>query len=237
MINLSKRLSAIVDMVPQKALTQTVADIGTDHAFVPIKLLLDGKISRAIAMDINEGPLLRAREHIEEEGLTGLIEVRQSDGLKALGCGEAQGVLITGMGGELILSILDGSEAVRRSVDWWVFSPQSKPGLFRHGLEMRQLAITKEIMVKDDGKFYTIMLAVPGTMHYESEADYRYGDLLIKEASPVFCEFMRKEEERIDTALASLSGAEKEQARSRARALIEEKKEIETVYDRMQRSV
>ncbi len=234
MNRLSKRLSAIVDMVPDEAVTQTVADVGTDHGFVPIRLLLDRRIARAIAMDIRPGPLSRAREHIEQEGLSDVAEVRLSDGLSALREGEAQGVVMAGMGGELMLRILDEGGKVREGIRWWVFSPQSELSRFRHGLEEMGLGIVRETMLEEDGKYYTVMLAVPGRMHYESEADYRYGALLIDNASPVLREFLKKEEKRINTALRALSSSDKEAASQRYAALEKEKKEIETVYDRMQ---
>ncbi len=234
MTRLSKRLSAIAGMVPQEAVTQTVADVGCDHAFVPIRLLLDHRISRAIAMDIKPGPLSRAREHIEEEGLGGVAEVRLSDGLSSLKPDEAQGVIMAGMGGDLMLRILKDGENVRESVDWWVFSPQSELSRFRHGLEDMGLCIEREAMLEEDGIYYTVMLAYPGPMHYEDEADYHYGALLIKDASPVFREFIKKEGERIDTALRALSSSGKEAAVQRRNILEKEKKEIEDIYDRMQ---
>ncbi len=234
MTRLSKRLSAIADMVPPEAASQTVADVGCDHAFVPIKLLLDHRISRAIAMDIKPGPLSRAWEHIEEEGLSGVAEVRQSDGLSSLKPNEAQGVIMAGMGGDLMLRILNDGGKVRESIEWWVFSPQSELSRFRHGLEDMGLSVRREIMLKEDGKYYTVMLVYPGSMHYENEADYHYGALLIKDASPVFREFIKKEDERTDAALKALQSSKKEAAAQRRAVLEKEKKEIENVYDRMQ---
>ena len=100
---LSDRLSAAASMITPG---NRLADIGTDHGFVPIDLVRRRIIPSAIAMDVNRGPLERAREHIEEAGLEGLIQTRLSDGLQALEEGEADSVLIAGMGGALTVRIL-----------------------------------------------------------------------------------------------------------------------------------
>ena len=89
-----------------------LADIGTDHAYVPIALVQRQKIKGAIAMDINEGPLARAQEHIRAARLEEYIQTRLSDGAEALLPNEADSILIAGMGGELILHILTEGESV-----------------------------------------------------------------------------------------------------------------------------
>ena len=83
-----------------------LADIGTDHGYVPIALVQKHRITGAIAMDINEGPLARAREHIASAGLEGYIQTRLSDGVQALKVQEADSILIAGMGVELVIHIL-----------------------------------------------------------------------------------------------------------------------------------
>ena len=101
-IQISKRLKYVADFITPGLV---LADIGTDHGFIPIYMVLDGKTPKAYAMDINEGPLERAKEHILEKKLEDKIETRLSDGLNKLSGGEAQSVLIAGMGGALIIKI------------------------------------------------------------------------------------------------------------------------------------
>ncbi len=103
-MQLSERLRAVAALVTSGG---TVADIGTDHAYIPIYLIQTGAVSRAIAMDVNQGPLARAREHIAQYGLEASIETRLSDGLAALRPGEADSIVIAGMGGALMVRILD----------------------------------------------------------------------------------------------------------------------------------
>lgn len=99
-----------------------LADVGTDHAYIPIYLMQNGVIPQAVAMDINQGPLLRATENIRRYGLTGRIETRLSDGLEKLQAGEADTILIAGMGGLLMVRILENGQACSQAAGSWCFS-------------------------------------------------------------------------------------------------------------------
>ena len=111
MMELSKRLQAVADLVTAH---YKLADIGTDHAYIPIYLTQQKKITEAVALDVNEGPLQRAEEHIRENGLEAEIETRLSNGFQALQPGEVQSAVIAGMGGGLVIRILtEGTEGVR----------------------------------------------------------------------------------------------------------------------------
>ena len=103
MVKISNRLMTAAALVTQG---YTLADVGTDHGYIPIYLLQQKKIPSAIAMDINEGPLERAKEHIALYGLQAYIQTRLSDGVAALKPGEVEAVLIAGMGGGLVMHIL-----------------------------------------------------------------------------------------------------------------------------------
>ena len=112
-VKLSKRLTAIAEMVnaagfgEQTDRTQyCLCDVGTDHAHIPIRLLMDGVIGRAIAMDVIDGPLEKARGNIELYGVADKVTLRISDGLDAYKPGEAQGLVIAGMGGRIMSRIL-----------------------------------------------------------------------------------------------------------------------------------
>ena len=107
MVKISNRLTTAAALVTQG---YTLADVGTDHGYIPIYLLQQKKIPSAIAMDINEGPLERAKEHIALYGLQAYIQTRLSDGVAALKPGEVEAVLIAGMGGGLVMHILKDGE-------------------------------------------------------------------------------------------------------------------------------
>jgi len=229
-MKLSKRLETIVGMVPQTQVWDCVADVGTDHGFVPIALLELGRAKRALALDVRQGPLWRAQEHIRSHGLEGRIETRLGDGLGPLAAGEADVVVITGMGGELMLRILKEGAHMRGGVRYWVLSPQSELSVFRHGLEELGLAIRQETMLCEDGKYYTVMLAEPGAMHYADEYRYRYGDCLIGARSPVLAELLAREQEQYRQILAALMRQEGEAARARAAEVRRDLEEMEAAY-------
>ena len=118
MITLSKRMQANADMV---SLGGTVADIGCDHGYLSIYLLESGKKDRAIAMDVRSGPLSSAEDNVKNAGLSDKVRLRLSDGLEKLGLGEADTVVIAGMGGPLMEEILQkgviGHDIARRQVE------------------------------------------------------------------------------------------------------------------------
>lgn len=154
--SLSNRMAAVAGLVPAGV---TACDIGCDHGFVAIYLLEEGICPRVIAMDINRGPLLRAREHIENVALSTYIETRLSDGLEKLAVGEAQCMIAAGMGGRLIVKIMSDYPEKLRSLRYLVLQPQSELSLVRRTLREQGFVIRKEDMVLEDGKFYPMMLA------------------------------------------------------------------------------
>ena len=122
MIKLSKRMKAVASMVTQG---YKLCDVGTDHGYVPISLVTDGTIPEAIAVDINKGPLERANLHIRSCGLEDKITTRLSDGLSAVKEGEAESIIIAGMGGELVIHILTEGDAVCKKAKELILQPQS----------------------------------------------------------------------------------------------------------------
>ena len=123
---------------------------------------------------------------------------------------------------------------MRKEIRHWILSPQSELSLFRHGLEELGLTIIREEMVEEDGKYYTILTAEPGQMHYEKEADYRYGALLIEAKSPVLAELLERELIQYRQILEHLERQEKEGARLRAAQIQEEIRQVEEARNAMQ---
>lgn len=196
MIRVSKRLAAIGALVTQGNI---LADVGCDHGYLPIYLLQQSRIPRAIAMDVRPGPLSRARQNIEAYGLLDYIELRISDGLEALGPGEAQTVAIAGMGGPLMEEILRRGESRLQGVRELILQPQSHIGDFRRFLRGLPFAVTAEDMVKENGKYYPMMrLARKETAREEwEEAEYRYGKYLLRDRHPVLREYLCREEGKL----------------------------------------
>lgn len=154
-INLSNRMTAVAELVPSGA---AACDVGCDHGFVAIHLVREGICPRVIAMDINTGPLLRAEEHIESAGLSAYIETRLSDGIEKLVPGEAECMIAAGMGGRLIVKILEDHPEKLESLRYLVLQPQSELSFVRGYLRRRRFVILRENMVYEDRKFYPMML-------------------------------------------------------------------------------
>ncbi len=210
MMKLSKRLEAVASMVTSGGI---LADVGTDHGYIPIYLLTQGRISRAVAMDIGRGPLARAAEHIAQYGLQEYIETRLSDGVAALSPGEADSVVIAGMGGGLVIRILTEGEAVCRAAEELILQPQSELERVRCFLRTQGYVTQEENMVREDGKYYP-MLRVRSVdasgcggsagecaagVRQEPEAALRrklwdrYGRNLLEEGHPVLREYLQRE--------------------------------------------
>ncbi len=184
-----------------------VADIGCDHAFTSIYLVEEKLARGAIAIDINKEPLKRAWQHIQESGMEEYISVRLSNGARELKKGEADTILISGMGGALIASILEESINIIKDAKELVLSPQSEIYIVRHFLHDNGFKIVSEEMVKEQGKFYVVIRAVPGSQHYKDESGYIYGEYLIENKNKILEEFLLKEQKRTGSILDSLASA------------------------------
>ena len=214
---LSLRMRALAELVSP---CEVLADVGCDHGFLSIFFVQSQKAGRAVAMDVRPGPLERAREHVKSYGCENRITLRLSDGLAALQPGEADAVLIAGMGGGTILHILgEGWEKARETREL-ILQPQSEVSRVRKFLLERGYRIEAEDMVEEDGKFYPMMRAVPadGVKNRKERPDreeswsreeLRFGKKLIEERHPVLERYLRLEERRcmgLEENLAKIPG-------------------------------
>ncbi len=216
MTGLSERLLAVAALCEGAGV---LADVGTDHGYVPVFLATEGKIGRAIAMDVNPGPLERAREHIEAYGVGDYIQTRLSDGVSALAPGEADTILIAGMGGPLMMNILKKGEDVCHRAKNLVLQPQSKLSLFRRFLAREGYMADAGNIIEEGGRFYPMMRVHydpervteegrPDGMDRWDEVCFRYGRLLISQQNPVLLEYLRKERGVQEAILERLKGQE-----------------------------
>lgn len=142
-----------------------LADIGTDHALLPVALVRSGVCPYAVASDIRTGPAERARRAVEEAQLADRIEVRLGSGLSVLQPEEADDLVIAGMGGETIVSILGEAPWIRSSHFRLILQPMSRPEVLRRWLHRAGFLLEAEPAVEDGGHLYSILRA-----HYEPEA-------------------------------------------------------------------
>ena len=210
-MKLSNRLEMVVSFVKPG---ESAADVGTDHGYIPIALIEREWIPSAIALDINKGPLERASLHIKEHGLENKITTRLSDGVKMLHSGEADTVVIAGMGGPLLQNILSEGREVLKTVKELILQPQSEIGGVRHFLETNGYMILEEKMIEEDGKFYPMMRVCHGRMSYESEAEYRYGHFLLQEENEVLYRFLMKEKATLTGIYKHLANSEGSRAQA-----------------------
>ena len=183
-MRLSERLEAIIDMMPP---CRAAADIGTDHGFVPIELVRRGIAERAIGCDVRKGPLSSALEHVKRAGLEDKIALRLGDGLSPLLKGEADTVIIAGMGGTLISRILEEGRETAEAFSEMILSPHTDVPLVRLKLQELKFRISAEKMVLEEGKYYVILRAVNSRNSgrgeiFENASEAPSGDFL-KEAS------------------------------------------------------
>ena len=231
-MQLSKRLLTAVEMITKGNI---VADIGCDHAYTSIYLCKEKIAPKVIAMDVNKGPLIGAKAHIEEAGLIDSISLRLSNGLEKLLPNEVDTVLLCGMGGLLMIKILSDYPEATASVKELILQPQSEVGEVRHFLHKQGYEITKEHMLKEDGKFYVMMRAVKSDepQQYETECDYIYGKLLLEEKNEVLLAYLDREHRLRTDVLTALDGQNTENARARRESLTREFSLIEEARTRM----
>lgn len=235
---LSARLKAVAELVTPGL---RIADIGTDHAYIPIWLVGHGICPSAIAMDVREGPLGRAKENIRRAGLEKRIKTRLSDGFEALHRGEVQSVVIAGMGGLLMRRILQNGANLLPGLHELILEPQSDPDAVRHFLQDCDYVITRENMILDSGKYYPLFRAVPQECSSaqkklcKDEADFLYGRLAIEQSNPVLKEFLQKRQEKLEKICRAIENHPTENACRRLEELRGEIRVIESALMRMKR--
>ncbi|MCB9707036.1 MAG: SAM-dependent methyltransferase [Myxococcales bacterium] len=208
--SLSPRLAAIAELIPAG---KVLADIGTDHALLPAALVIGGRIARAIACDRRPGPLAAARRTLALHGVEGQVSLRLGDGLGPLEVGEAEVVVIAGMGAESVRAILSEGAEVLRRVERLVLQPNSDVEAVRRWLVSRGWELVDERLVDDRGRFYTAVAAeAPRAGAGRSRprygpADWRLGPILRRRRGEVFERFVAAELRRYEAALAEVKRA------------------------------
>ncbi len=173
---LSKRLTAVVEFVRHGSV---LADIGTDHAYLPIYAVENGISRRAVAADINKKPLASAVNNIENHSLSDLIECVLTSGFDGLDSYGITDAVIAGMGGELIASIVSAAEFIKKDGFRLIIQPMTMPHIARRALDEHGFTVTDECTLKEDGKLYTVISAdySGATCTDADEFTYLYGDL------------------------------------------------------------
>lgn len=229
-VPMSARLEAIVELAERGDI---LCDVGCDHAHVPIRLLQSGCYRRAIGMDVIAGPLGKAAGNLSLYGMEDLVELRLSNGLDAFSAGEADTLVITGMGGTLMEDILLRQPEKTASFSALVLGPQSDPEKVRAALRRLGFIIKKEKLVFEDGKYYPVIRAesggkpdarvfdtVPalsketlskqtgeGIQDLRLQAQDMFGPVLLENRDPVLLEFLTRRTAVLERILCSIRQA------------------------------
>lgn len=187
-MELSLRLRTIASMVDK---CECVADIGTDHGYIPIYLLKNKVCTKAIASDINKGPVEKAKFNVRIEDLEGKIDCRLGGGLTTINKGEVQGIVIAGMGGNLIRDIIEERLNIFKKSKFAVLQPVQNPEVLREYIYKNGYKIIDEELCIDDNRFYEII-----KIRYASEVEevediyYEIGKKLVDRRHPLIKEFI-----------------------------------------------
>ncbi len=198
---LQPRLRAIADLVPNGA---RLVDVGTDHGFVPVDLLLSGRITCAIASDIGAAPLDHARRTAEQYDITDGIEFRLCNGLNGISKDEVDCIVIAGMGGDNIVSILEAAPWTR-SGTFLLLQPMSKAEVLRRWLNQSGYNVLAECLVADKGVIYPILSVQGGTMPPAGDAEFWGGFRL--QNDPLLNHYLDEHILRLHRAAAGLEKA------------------------------
>ena len=200
-LELTPRLRAAAELVPAGA---RLADVGTDHGYLPAWLLLEGRIPRAIAADLRPGPLDRARQTAERYGLTGRMDFRLCDGLSGIAPEEVDAVAIAGMGGETIAAILEAAPWTAAGERPLILQPMSAQPYLRQWLQAHGYAIGREVLAREGETLYTIFLVHPGPMPPLAPAETWAGRQSRGEGDPLRGTYLDKLIRRAEKAAAGL---------------------------------
>lgn len=220
---LSLRLTAVASFVEQDAI---LADIGSDHAYLPCYLIRTGKINKAIAGEVVKGPFESAVKNVEKEGLSNNITVRLGNGLQAIQeSDEVDTITIAGMGGPLIASILKEGSMKLDQVKRIITQPNIYASAIREWAVQNGWTIIEEQVLEEDSKIYEIIVLEKGQARYD-ELEMMVGPYLLKEKSPVFLKKWKRESVEWSRVLDSLEKAGQTEDISKRKGQLQKKLEL-----------
>ncbi len=204
-MKLTDRLLKIASLVTKG---KRVADIGTDHGYIPVYLLNKGHVDFAILADVNKGPLENARGEVRHNNLLEKVDLRLGSGIEVLRVNEVDEVIIAGMGGILISELLEAKKEVAHSVDKLILQPMQAQNELRKYLLNNGYEILDEVLVKEDFRVYEIIIAkyTDKNTAVEDEIYYEVGKKLIENKDPLLNEFIDKKVFMYSSILKKIEG-------------------------------
>ena len=227
-MKLTDRLLKIASLVSEG---KKVADIGTDHGYIPVYLLNNNKIDFAILADVNKGPLENARKEVRHNKLEDKVDLRLGSGIEVLSENEVDEIIIAGMGGMLIAQLLDAKKSVAKSAQKLILQPMQAQGELRKYLYNNGFEILEEVLVKEDFRIYEIIVAKYNGVKTEvnDEIYYEVSDKLLESNDKLLQEFLNKKISSYESIIKKLEGKSGEiieQRRSETMEVIKKLKEM-----------
>lgn len=186
-IKLTPRLQCVADAA---GACNLLADIGTDHAYIPVYMVQNGLAENAIASDIVDGPVKIARKNVSDRKLSGKIKVIKASGLES--AAGADTIVIAGMGGNLICDILQENLKTAHSAKRLVLQPMARTEDVRRFLHKNGFEIAEEKLAKEENKIYNIIAAKSGNQSFDDEFYYYAGKKLFENRDKLLLEYLHK---------------------------------------------
>lgn len=211
-VELTPRLRSVAELVPRGA---RFADVGTDHAYLPVWLLQQGRITGAVASDLQPGPLERARGTAEKYGLTGRMDFRLCDGLSGIQPDEVNTIAIAGMGGETIAAILAAAPWTWERECLLLLQPMSAQPFLRRWLQAHGYTIRRELLSREGDTLYTTFEVYAGPMAKLTPAELWAGRQTRGEGSPLRLAYLDRLLRQTERAIAGLKRSKRPEDASR----------------------
>ncbi|MEG0372036.1 MAG: class I SAM-dependent methyltransferase [Clostridium sp.] len=228
-MNLSIRLKTIVDLINP---CNIVADIGTDHGYIPIYLIENDRANLVIASDINKGPIETAKKNFKEYNVISRIETRLGAGLKTINNGEVDVVVIAGMGGNLIADIINDSLDIAKGLKYMILQPAQHQEVLREYLYKNGFKIIDENVVLDANKYYhTLKVKIGNDVAYEKDVYYYTGRAGLINPSNDFVGYINRKIEGIEKIIGYTAKGEDKTRYDYLVNLLKEFRQVKRDYD------
>ena len=230
---LSKRLERVTSYIPKGSL---LADIGSDHAYLPCYAVKEGIVEKAIAGEVVEGPYQSALNQVNESNLDAYISVRKGNGLEVITPGEVTAITICGMGGSLITSILENGKSKLSGKETLILQPNVGAQFIRKWLVAEGWELKAEEIIEEDEKIYEILVAEKGEplKAYQGlsfEAAELMGPFLLKEKNSIFLKKWTFELKHWNKILKQIESSDNERTQEKKEEIL---KSIELVEGALQ---
>lgn len=227
-MELSNRLLEIVKFVPKNS---SVADIGTDHGYIPVHLVQNHISKKVVASDISPGSLDKTIEYVNHLNLNDKISPKLGDGLDVLEPNEVDTLIIAGMGGILISKILENNKEISETIENFIFQPMVASNELRQYLVNNGYSIVDESLAKEGRKFYEIIFVKRGQSTIQKDIYYEIGQKLVENKHPLLKEFIEHKKAEINEIISKLGNNDSNNTKSRYEELkqtLEKYKEVES---------